>query len=117
MTPLEILLAIVTLGNPSRSTCTRAHPMRATTREQYVPDTVSDPMSASELTRDLSTGVIHWRELEGDRLVIDEGCDAKQEDPFDFPSAADLMDTPVEKFCPNCIHRMPDDDVEYQESA
>jgi hypothetical protein len=73
-------------------------------------------MSASELTRDLSTGVIHWRLLEGDRLVIDEGCDAKQEDPFDFPSAADLMDTPAEKFCTNCIVRMPEDDVEYQES-
>jgi hypothetical protein len=72
-------------------------------------------MSASELTRDHSTGVIHWRLLEGDRLVIDDGCEPKQEDPFDFPSAADLMDTPAEKFCTNCIVRMPEDDVEYQE--
>jgi hypothetical protein len=46
-------------------------------------------MSASELTRDLTTGIVHWRELDGDRLIIDDGCDAKQEDPFDFPSAAD----------------------------
>jgi hypothetical protein len=73
-------------------------------------------MSASELTRDLSTGVIHWRLLEGDRLLIDSGCEPKQEDPFDFPSAADLMDTPAEKFCSNCILRMPEDETEYQES-
>jgi hypothetical protein len=32
-------------------------------------------VSASELTRDLATGVIHWRDLEGDRLVIDEATE------------------------------------------
>jgi hypothetical protein len=78
-------------------------------------------MSASELTRDLTTGVIHWRELDGDRLIIDEGCDAKQEDPFEFAESEDLLNLPDSKFCTNCIVRMPeddirDDDAEYENS-
>jgi hypothetical protein len=110
MTPLELLL---TIRDGSRRGALHAHPQRV---QRAHPMSVASGMSASELTRDLATGVIHWRELEGDRLLIDEGCDAKQEDPFDFPSAADLMDTPAEKFCANCIVRMPEDDSEYQES-
>jgi hypothetical protein len=79
-------------------------------------------VSASELTRDLTTGVIHWRDLEGDRLVIDDGCDAKQEDPFEIADSEDLLNLPDSKFCTNCVQRMPEDDIrddmtEYENSA
>lgn len=79
-------------------------------------------MSESELTRDLSTGVVHWRTLERDRLVIDEDCGPKQEDPFEIVGSADLINVPDSKFCTNCIQRMPEDDirddaVEYENSV
>jgi hypothetical protein len=62
-------------------------------------------MSELVLTRDLPTGVIHYRTVAGDHLIIGPDCAPKQTDPFDIPDAEEILRTPREKFDPVCIPR------------
>jgi len=66
------------------------------------------------LTRDLSSGRIHERFLDGNRLVTDERCQADQSGAWE--AIGDVSDVPADRLCRYCFadpgtDPIPDEDM------
>ena len=60
-------------------------------------------MSGVVLTRDQSSGRIHRRVRDGDRLLVDERCNLDQAGAYEIVDEAALADVDAEAFCGHCF--------------